>query len=379
MKNLERIYLSAPHVGESERAAVSRVFDSNWIAPLGPEVDQFERELAGYCGRKSAAALSSGTAAVHLALQLLGVGPGDRVIVPSFTFVATANPVIYLGGEPVFVDSEPQTWNLSPEYLRESLRCCAADGRLPKAVIAVDLYGVPADYEKILPICEEYGIPLIEDAAEALGSFVGERAAGSFGKLAVLSFNGNKIITTSGGGALLCNDSAIIERARFLATQARDLAPHYQHSELGYNYRLSNVLAAIGRAQLEELERKVIIRRGHFESYRLALTGLGVKFLSECEGVRANRWLTTVLFPEDKFSVDFHHQVRIGLEKALIESRPLWKPLHLQPLFKDCKYFGESVAEGLFSQGLCLPSGSGLSHDQTARVNTELMKIIALG
>jgi dTDP-4-amino-4,6-dideoxygalactose transaminase len=370
------IYLSAPDITPAALERVKDVFASNWIAPLGPEVDGFEQDLSSHCRRASTAVVTSGTSAIHLALRLLGVGPGDTVIVPTFSFIASANPVAYLGATPVFVDSEHETWNICPELLKACLVRLARQNKLPKAVMAVDLYGMPAKFNELLVICEEYSIPLIEDAAEALGSFYHDKPAGSFGTCSILSFNGNKIITTSGGGALLSNDHEFIKKARFLATQARDPAPHYQHSEIGYNYRMSNVLAAIGRAELAHLEKKVAIRRAHFDFYRQELEPYGVVFPEEPSAVRTNRWLTTALFPHETFGTSFPDSLRIHLSKYNIETRPLWKPLHLQPVFEDCSYHGERCAQELFDQGLCLPSGSGLTREQVVSVIGHMKELL---
>ncbi len=364
----ERIYLSPPDIGQVERDLVTDAFDSNWVAPLGPHVDAFERELAERCGVADAAALGSGTAALHLALLLAGVGPGDDVVCPSLTFVATANPITYLGARPVFIDSDPSTWTLDPDLLETEFETRARHGDLPSAVITVDLYGQCADYGRIESICRRYDVALIEDAAEALGAMAFERPAGSFGECGVLSFNGNKIITTSGGGALVSDDVDAIARARFLASQARDPAPHYQHSEIGYNYRLSNLLAAVGRGQLETLDKRVETRRRNFDRYVSGLGGLpGIDFMPEAEYCSSNRWLTTLTVDPAAFGAT-REEVRLELERHNIESRPLWKPLHLQPLFEGEPMIGGAVAEGLFDDGLCLPSGSSLTSAQLDQV-----------
>ena len=331
-------------------------------------MDGFETELAEQCGVAAAAALSSGTAAIHLALLLAGVGPGDEVICPTLTFVASANPIRYVGAAPVFVDSDPLTWDLDPDLLEGELESRASVGRLPKAVIVVDLYGQCADYGRIEAICQRYDVLLIEDAAEALGSTAFGRPAGSFGSFGILSFNGNKIMTTSGGGALLSNDSGAITRARFLASQARDPAPHYEHSEVGYNYRLSNVLAAIGRGQLGTLDEKVKARRRNFDQYVAGLGDLpGIEFMPEAPYGISNRWLTTLTIDPDLFGAT-REEVRLELEFHDIESRPLWKPMHLQPLYESYPMIGGSVSERLFENGLCLPSGSGLTEAQQDRI-----------
>ena len=343
-------------------------FDSNWIAPVGPDIDAFERELADRAGVGHAVALSSGTAALHLGLLLAGVGPGDEVLVPSFTFVATASAVVYLGATPVFVDSSPSTWNIDPDLVDEELARRARRGRLPAAVVAVDLYGQSADYERLLPSCRRYDIPLIEDAAEALGATYRGAPAGSFGSTGVFSFNGNKIITTSGGGMLVTDSAELAAQARFLATQARDPLPHYEHSVLGYNYRLSNLLAALGRAQLRGLDHRIERRRRLHERYREALAGTpGIRFMPIAEYGEPNWWLTCVLVDPEAFGAD-REEIRLALESVDIESRPTWKPLHLQPVFKDARCIGGDVSASIFEHGLCLPTGSALTHDQLDRV-----------
>jgi dTDP-4-amino-4,6-dideoxygalactose transaminase len=356
----ERIYLSPPDMSAAEREALLAAFDSNWIAPLGPEVDAFERELAARTTRSAAAALSSGTAALHLALVLLEVGPGDEVWTATMTFAATANAIRYVGATPVFIDSEHRSWNMDPALLADALRDAASRGALPKAVIVVDLYGQCANYHAILEACGEYGIPVVEDAAEALGATYHGKPAGSFGSIGVLSFNGNKIITTSGGGALVSDSPALVERARHLASQARQPVAHYEHEELGYNYRLSNLLAAIGRAQLTRLDGFVERRREINRRYREALEAIdGVTFLSEARGHRPNCWLTCVLLDEDRLGVGVE-EVRKHLESHNIEARPVWKPMHMQPVYRGCRVVGGGVASDLFERGLCLPSGSTL-------------------
>jgi dTDP-4-amino-4,6-dideoxygalactose transaminase len=364
----DKIWLSSPHLGGTELRYVQEAFDTNWVAPLGPHVDAFEKALADYTGSGHAAALSSGTAALHLALVMLGVGPGDRVLCQSMTFAASANPIKYLGATPVFVDSEPTTWNLCPDALEEALKQYSARGPKPKAVIGVHLYGMPARLEEVLSVCARYEVPFIEDAAEALGSSYHGRRLGSFGTFSVLSFNGNKIITTSGGGALLSPESTFIERARFLATQARDPAPHYQHSQVGYNYRLSNVCAGIGRGQLEVLDERVAQRRANFYYYVQELSQLpGVAFQPELAGFFSNRWLSCLTVDPDAAGTT-REAIRLRLEAANIEARPLWKPMHLQPVFREAPYVGGRVAEVLFERGLCLPSGSNLSPADRQRV-----------
>ncbi len=362
---MPRLYLSPPHMGPDERQLLLDAFDSNWIAPLGPHVDAFEQELSAETGMPYVAALSSGTAALHLALELLGIGRGDSVLVSSFTFAATANAVRYVGAEPVFIDSDLDTWNLDPDLVAQELEDASKRGRLPKALLAVDLYGQCADYDRLSPICEHFGVPILEDAAEALGATYRGRPAGSFGELSAFSFNGNKIITTSGGGALCGADSSRIQKARFLATQARDPAPHYEHSHIGYNYRLSNLLAAVGRGQLRQLGQRVTARRRVFQRYVAELGSLpGATWMPEPEGWRSTHWLSCLTFQ----SFDDRERVRLALESADIEARPLWKPMHLQPIFQTCRAVGGSVSEALFETGLCLPSGSGMSESDQTRV-----------
>jgi pyridoxal phosphate-dependent aminotransferase EpsN len=363
-----RIYLSPPHLGGDELGLVQDAIASNWVAPLGPHVDAFEEEFARAVGASHAVALSSGTAALHLALRLVGVGPGDTVLCPTLTFCASANPVVYEGATPVFLDAERATWNLDPELLRQELRDSAGRGRLPRAVVAVDLYGQCADYDRIRAACGEYGVPIIEDAAEALGATYRGRMAGTFGVLGVFSFNGNKVITTSGGGMLVSEDRALVEQARFLATQARDPAPHYQHSVVGFNYRLSNLLAAVGRGQLRVLHERVEARQRNYRLYREALGDLpGVEFMPQAPYGRPSAWLTCVTIEPKRFGAT-REDVRLALEAANIEARPVWKPLHLQPIFAGCRVQGGAVAEGLFERGLCLPSGSSLTDADRERV-----------
>ena len=365
---MNRIYLSPPHLGDHELELVKDAFASNWIAPLGPHVDAFEQEFARLAGVPHAAAVSSGTAAIHLALQLLGAGPGDTVVCPTLTFCASANPIVYQGAMPIFIDADPATWNMDPRLLRNTLHDLAERGRLPKAVISVDLYGQCADYERILESCARYEIPLIEDAAEALGATYRGKMAGAFGKCGVFSFNGNKIITTSGGGMLVSDDAKLIERARFLATQARDPAPHYQHSVIGHNYRMSNVLAAIGRGQLRVLGERVAARRLIFGHYEAALQDLpGISFMPRASYGQGNCWLTCITIDPDRFGASKHDLLR-ALEAENIEARPFWKPLHLQPCFAGSAYHGGTVAEALFDQGLCLPSGSAMTETDLNRV-----------
>jgi dTDP-4-amino-4,6-dideoxygalactose transaminase len=365
---MPRIYLSPPHMSGHEEEFVAEAFRSNWIAPLGPMVDAFERELCEYVGIEHATALSSGTAALHLALLLLGIRAGDEVLCASLTFSASANAITYAGAEPVFLDCDRETWNVDPDLLEEELAACAAKGRMPKAVMAVDLYGQCADYGKIEDICRRFEVPLIEDAAEALGATYGGKKAGCFGRLAVFSFNGNKIITTSGGGMLVSTDGELIRKARFLATQARDPAPHYEHSMIGYNYRMSNLLAAVGRGQLKVIEERIAARRRNFELYREALGGLpGVGFMPEAPCGRSNRWLTCITVEPGEFGAS-REDIRLALEAENIEARPVWKPMHLQPVFASCRRRGGETAAELFEKGLCLPSGSSLSEEDLRRV-----------
>ena len=369
---MPRLYLSPPHLDGDEQRLVAEAFASNWIAPLGPQVDAFEREMAAYTGAAHAAALSSGTAALHLALRLVGTQPGDEVWCSSLTFAASANPIRYEQAEPVFIDSEARSWNLDPGLLAEALDDAARRGRLPRAVIVVHLYGQCADLDPILAACRRHGVALIEDAAEAVGSLYQGRHAGTMGVLGLQSFNGNKIMTTSGGGMLLSADADLIARARFLATQARDPAPHYQHSQIGFNYRMSNVLAAIGRGQLARIEAKVAARRRINAAYQQALGGLpGLSFMPEERfgdaRSRSNRWLTCITIDPVQAGTD-RETVRLALERADIEARPLWKPLHLQPVFAGCRVLGGSVCAGLFERGLCLPSGSAMTEAEVQRV-----------
>ncbi len=369
MSQQSRIYLSSPHMSGKEQSYINDAFETNWIAPLGPNVDGFEREIAEYTGVADAAAVSSGTAAIHLALRLLDVQAGDIVFCSSLTFVASANPIVYEGAVPVFIDSEPETWNMSPDALERALQDAEV---LPKAVIVVNLYGQSAKMDEIMAICDHYGVPVIEDAAESLGAEYKGKKSGSFGKFNVFSFNGNKIITTSGGGMLVSNDEEALRKARFLATQARDPAPHYQHSELGYNYRMSNILAGVGRAQLEVLDERVNARRAVFDRYVEAFGDVdGFDFMPELEGFKHNRWLTTLTIDREKAGFTPMELID-ALSAENIEARPVWKPLHLQPLFEGAKYYthaeGNSVSDELFENGICLPSGSNMTVEQQERV-----------
>lgn len=363
-----RIFLSAPHMSGSEQNYVKDAFDSNWIAPLGPNVDAFEREFCAKVGAPHAAALSSGTAALHLSLILTGVKQNDEVIVSTLTFSASVNPIIYQGAHPVFIDSERASWNMDPVLLEEALEQRARVDQLPKAVVVVHLYGQSANLEPILAVCNRHGIPVVEDAAEALGATYRGRSPGTLGQTGIYSFNGNKIITTSGGGMLVSSDEALIAKARRLATQARDPAPHYQHSEIGYNYRMSNVLAGIGRGQLQVLEQRVEARRRNFDLYVEGLRDLpGLEFMPEAPWGRHTRWLTCLTVDPSEFGVD-REGVRLALEAEHIEARPVWKPMHLQPVFAGYQCVGGNVAEDLFERGLCLPSGSNLTDSDIHRV-----------
>jgi len=388
----KKIYLCSPHMGGGEMKYVKEAFDSNWVAPLGPNVDAFERELCSATGAKHVAALSSGTAAIHLSLIMLGVGPGDYVIGTSFTFSATVNPIAYLGATPVLVDSEPGTWNMDPELLEEAIFGIKSgvlrsggpavlqskdngEGKLPKAIVVAHLYGMPARMKEIMAVADKYGIPVVEDAAEALGSEYMGRRVGCNSKFGILSFNGNKIITTSGGGALISDDAALIEKARFLATQARDPAPHYQHSEIGYNYRMSNVVAGVGRGQLEVLDLRVKQHREFNQWYRELLKDVpGVTFQSEpSTDFHSNFWLTCIVIDPAVAGTD-REKLRLAFEAANIESRPLWKPMHLQPVFAGCPAFVNGTSEKLFENGLCLPSGSNIDEEGRRRIEEVLRR-----
>ncbi len=373
MKN-KPILLSTPHMGEQELEFVKEAFNTNWIAPVGPHINAFETEFCQIVGSKYGAAVSSGTAALHLALKLVGVEPGDEVFCSTLTFIASASPIIYLGAKPVFIDSDRVSWNMNPHLLREALAKRAQINKLPKAVILVHLYGQTADLDPIVELCNEYNIPLIEDAAEALGATYKGKSPGSFGKIGIFSFNGNKIITTSGGGMLVSDDQELIDKARFLATQAREPAAHYQHSEIGYNYRLSNILAGIGRGQLRVLQERVAARRRNFQIYQQGLAHLpGIDFMPEADYGTHTRWLTCFTIDPNLASVD-QETIRLHLATQNIESRPVWKPLHLQPVFADCEVIGGEVAEDLFYKGLCLPSGSNLAVTDLKQVIDEIVK-----
>ena len=369
------IYLSPTHLGEREFDFVKEAFDTNWIAPVGPHIELFEKEFCEVTGAKYAAALSSGTAAIHLALILLGISRGDEVICSTFTFAASANPIVYQSAVPVFVDSDVSTWNMDVGYLQEAIQNRIKKGKKPKAVILVHLYGQSADIDPIMDLCNHYNIPLIEDAAESAGAYYKGSHTGTFGKFGIFSFNGNKIITTSSGGMLVSDDGEMIRRARFLSAQARDPAPHYQHSQIGYNYRLSNILAGIGRGQLQVLQERGQSRRDNFKFYKKKMGSLpGIKFMPEAQYGRSNRWLTCLTIDPSRFGVT-REDVRLALESKHIEARPVWKPLHLQPIFKDCPYYGSGFAEEIFDKGLCLPSGSNLSKEDLERVVDVIRKV----
>ncbi len=361
-----KLYLSSPHMGGSEQAYVADAFDTNWIAPLGPHVDGFEKAIETYLDAEShVAVLSSGTAAIHLALQLVGVGSDDDVLCQSFTFSASANPILYQGANPIFIDSEPDTWNMSPDLLETAIKDRIKHHKKPKAIIAVHLYGMPYKAREINAIAKSYDIPVIEDSAEALGSTYFGQKCGTLGDFGILSFNGNKIITTSGGGALITKNISLKQRAIFLSTQARDDAPHYEHSVVGYNYRMSNVLAGIGRGQMEVLDERVRARRSNYNFYKTHLSSFkSIQFLEEPQGFFANRWLTCAIFD----SYDQRENVRLALLADDIESRPLWKPMHLQPVFSKTVSYTNGVSEHLFNHGLCLPSGSNLTQHDLNRV-----------
>jgi len=365
---MKRIYLSPPHLNGREMELLKEAFESNWITTLGPQVDAFEREMCEKIGVRAAAAVASGTAALHLSLLILGVEKGDEVLCSTLTFSATANAIVYCGASPVFVDSNRASWNMDPPMLAEELDSCAKKGKLPKAVIVVDLYGECADYDPIIQTCARYQIPVIEDAAEALGSTYNGTFAGKFGVMGAFSFNGNKIITTSGGGMVVSDNEEYITRVKFLSTQARDPAPHYQHSQIGYNYRLSNLLAAVGRGQLERLDEKVERKRAISESYRRALQVLpGIEFMPQSPYRKSNCWLSVILIDPKEFGAD-RETIRLALEEENIESRPIWKPMHIQPVFKGCRVKGGRISEDLFQRGLCLPSGAQLTTADLERV-----------
>jgi len=367
-----RILLSSPHMGGMEQKYIQEAFDTNWIAPLGSNVDGFEQELANYVGVKSASATSAGTAAIHLALDLLGVRAGDTVFCSTLTFIASANPILYLGAKPVFIDSEETTWNMSPQALERAFVDAKINGQLPKAVIIVNLYGQSARMDELMAICDSYGVPIVEDAAESLGSTYKGEKSGTFGKFGIYSFNGNKIITTSGGGMLVSNDEELISRSRFLATQARDTAKHYQHSVVGYNYRMSNIVAGIGRGQLEVLDERVAQKRAIFERYAEAFLQVeGIQMMPELDGTFSNRWLSTMTIDPNLIQ-QTPYEIIDALNDANVEARPVWKPLHMQPLFADCPFYvheeNNIVSERLFATGICLPSDTKMTLEEQQRV-----------
>lgn len=374
----EQVLLSTPHMGSTELEFVEEAFRTNWIAPLGPNVDAFERELAETVGVGHAVALSSGTAAIHLALRLLDVGPGDRVFCSTLTFVASVNPIIFQGGEPVFIDSEPKSWNMSHLALERALEKAKLESKLPKAVIVVSLYGQSADMDTIMTLCDHYGVPVIEDAAESLGAKYKGKASGTFGRIGIYSFNGNKIITTSGGGMLITEDEAFAKKARFLATQARDPAPHYQHSTIGYNYRMSNILAGIGRGQLRVLDNRVAARRAVFETYKSELASCDwLEWMPEPDWSYSTHWLSACTVRPGTPGITSKTVIR-RLFDEFIEARPIWKPMHLQPIFAGFPYFSHanvSVSDDLFERGLCLPSGSNMPEAQISRVVDTIRKV----
>lgn len=372
METQTKIWLSSPHMGGHEQNYVEEAFRTNWIAPLGPNVDLFEKAIENYIGQDThVAALSTGTAAIHLGLELLGVSKGDEVLCQSFTFSASANPITYLGATPVFIDSEHTTWNMCPELLHAAIEDRISKGKKPKAIVAVHLYGMPYRVDEVRSVADAFDIPILEDSAEALGSTFKGINCGSFGDIGILSFNGNKIITTSGGGALVTKHPELKKRAVFLATQARDNAPHYQHSHIGYNYRMSNVLAGIGRGQMEVLDERVAARRNNFDFYRSSLDHFEeIEFLSEPNGYSSNRWLSCILTP----TYETRESIRLALLEDDIESRPLWKPMHCQPIFEKLPHYINGVSEDLFQRGLCLPSGSNLSTPDLERVVTIIIK-----
>jgi dTDP-4-amino-4,6-dideoxygalactose transaminase len=370
----KRLYLSPPHMNGMEEKFIREAFEANWISPAGPHIAAFEEELAAQCGVAACSVLSSGTAAIHLGLIMLGVGPGDEVLCSSFTFAGSCNPIVYQGATPVFIDSEPVSWNMDPELLEKAIKERIARGKKPKAIIMVHLYGMPGAIDRIMEISNRYEIPVIEDAAEALGSHYKGKNLGSYGHIGVYSFNGNKIITTSGGGALLSNRKEWADDARFLATQARDPALHYQHSRIGYNYRLSNICAAIGRGQLTVLDERVAQRRKIFDRYTEKMSSTEIGFLKEVPDGFSNRWLTTAVLQSGRVTPT---QVIEALEKLNIESRPLWKPMHLQPVFKDAPAYVNGVSEGLFQNGICLPSGSAMTPEQQDLVITSVLETVS--
>ena len=374
---MNKIWLSSPHMGGTEMSYMQEAYDSNWIAPLGPNVTAFEEALEKYVKEEAiVACLASGTSALHLALIMAGVTSGDTVLCQSFTFSASANPIRYQGANPIFIDSEITTWNMCPVALEEAIKDQIVQGKKPKAIIVVHLYGMPAKIAEICTIANEYDILLIEDAAEALGSTYKGRKCGTFGDFGILSFNGNKIITTSGGGALICKNEESKKRAIYLATQARDIAAHFQHSEVGYNYRMSNVLAGIGRGQMEVLDKHIGLRRANQQFYKKIFSEVpGITVFEEPNAAYfSNHWLSSITI--DKTKTGFSREdLRLSLWEDIIESRPLWKPMHLQPVFKNCAYYGEQIAETLFKNGLCLPSGSNLTEEDRMRIESSIRKL----
>jgi dTDP-4-amino-4,6-dideoxygalactose transaminase len=372
----QRLYLSPPHLSGRELELVKEAFASNWIAPLGPMVDAFEKEMCDYTGSKSALALSSGTAAIHLALQLLGVKAGDEVLCSTFTFAGSAFPIVYRRAAPVFIDSEPESWNMDPDLLEKAIKDRTGKGKKPKACIVVHLYGQSADMDALMRVCAQYDVAVIEDAAESLGCLYKGKHTGTIAPLGVLSFNGNKIITTSGGGMLIGHDPETIKKARYLATQAREDLPYYEHKEIGYNYRMSNILAAIGRGQLATLEDRVRRRRAIFAFYQKELASISeITFMPEPEWSRSNRWLTCMTVQSGN-NRGFTEEIRVALEAENIESRPLWKPMHLQPVFNNCPAYTNGVSERLFKTGLCLPSGTGMTGEDLVRVTSCIKKVL---
>ncbi len=374
----DKIWLSSPHMGGNEMTYVQEAYDTNWVAPLGKNVNEFEKSIATYLGVNQASALSAGTASIHLALILLGVQAGDEVIVQSFTFSATVNPILYLGAMPILVDSEEETWNMCPLALRRAIDDRISKGKKPKAIIPVHLYGMPAKMKEIKKIADFYSIPIVEDAAEALGSTLDGKKMGAWGKLGILSFNGNKIITTSGGGALISDDENLIEKSRFLASQSRDDAPHYQHSEIGYNYRMSNIVAGIGRGQMEVLDERIEQRRKVNAWYKALLSNQkGIIFHNEpTKDYYSNFWLTSIIVNAKETGGVTNNDIRLALEKENIESRPLWKPMHLQPVFSKYPFYSTGVSKLLFEKGLCLPSGSNMTENDLQRIKRTLKQIL---
>ena len=364
-------------MGEDELSNVQEAFATNWISPAGPFIGQFENDLAAYCGTAGAGVVQSGTAAIHLALRLLEIQQGDLILCQSFTFIGSSNPILYEKATPVFIDSEASTWNMCPNALEQAIIDQKKKGKHPKAIVVVHLYGMPAKINEIMAIAHRYNIPVIEDAAEALGSYIDGKACGSFGDFGILSFNGNKIITTSGGGALLSNNLDALQKARFLATQAKDNAPHYEHTQMGYNYRMSNIAAAIGVGQLKVLDQRVAARRANHDFYQKLLANVeGIQFLDEPEGYFSNRWLSCIIIDSAVTGVS-REDLRLALEKVNIESRPLWKPMHMQPLFANNDYYGTDFIEKLFIDGICLPSGSNLTPQEKERISSQLKVVFS--